>query len=114
MSKVFDETELTWQPVRPEITQGVLGKTLLADGTRVVLTRVVPGGEFQAHHDTYGHLFYVLAGRGTLRLQDQTIELYAGRVVQIAAGEMHAYANDGNQDLMLLSLNLPAQKNLAE
>ncbi len=101
---------LEWEPVRPEITRGVFGKTLLADGVKAVLTRVAPGGEFKLHRDLYGHLFYFLSGEGTVVVQDQQTIARAGVIVQVNPGEMHAYTNPGKEDLMLVSFNLPSQK----
>ncbi len=106
--KTFDISNLDWQPVRPNVTTGVFGKRLLADGVWVVLTRVAPGGKFATHRDDYGHLFYFLSGEGIVRVGDEQIVARHGVVVQIEPGEPHAYENTGSQDLVLLSLNLPA------
>jgi quercetin dioxygenase-like cupin family protein len=86
-----------------------MGRTLLADGVKVVLTRVAPGGEFKLHRDKYGHLFYFLSGEGTLRLNDQVYTAKPGLVAHVLPGEPHAYANSGNRELVLISLNLPDQ-----
>ena len=107
MSQVIQDSTLEWQPVRPEVTHGIMGRTLLADGVKVVLTRVTPGGEFRVHRDTYGHLFYFLSGEGTLRVNDQEYMAKPGLVARILPGESHAYACTGTNDLVLFSLNLP-------
>jgi quercetin dioxygenase-like cupin family protein len=107
MSQTFELSSLEWQPVRPEVAYGVLGKALLDGKVKVVLTRVVPGGRFETHRDKYAHLFYFLSGEGTVWISDQQFAARAGFTVQIDAGEDHAYANAGNEDLVLLSLNIP-------
>jgi quercetin dioxygenase-like cupin family protein len=109
MSQVIQDSTLEWQPVRPEVTHGIVGRTLLADGIKVVLTRVMPGGEFKVHRDTYGHLFYFLSGEGMLRVNDREYAAKPGLVARVLPGEPHAYACIGSQDLMLISLNLPEQ-----
>jgi mannose-6-phosphate isomerase-like protein (cupin superfamily) len=106
---VFDIGGLEWEPVRTEITNGVLGKTLMAGRTTVVLTRVVPGGRFRMHKDKYGHLFYFLRGMGKVVVEGKETEAREGIVVRIAPGESHSYENTGTEDLMLISMNLPAQ-----
>lgn len=106
MSKIFDVASLDWQPVRPDVARGVFGKTLRDGKTKVVLTRVVPGGKFARHRDEYAHLFYFLSGAGTLWVDDQQIAARAGGVAQIDVGQEHAYENVGNEDLILLSLNI--------
>jgi quercetin dioxygenase-like cupin family protein len=109
MSQVIQDSMLEWQPVRPEVTHGIMGRTLLADGVKVVLTRVTPGGEFKVHRDTYGHLFYFLSGEGILRVNEEEFAAKPGLVARVLPGEPHAYACTGNRDLVLISLNLPDQ-----
>jgi mannose-6-phosphate isomerase-like protein (cupin superfamily) len=108
MSEVVEVESLQWELVRPEITHGVFGKTLLAHGVKTVLTRVAPGGKFAQHKDHYGHLFYFLSGQGVMQIAEKQFAAQAGLVVRIAPGEPHAYENTGTEDLVLLSLNLPA------
>jgi len=107
MSTSFQLDDLAWQPVRPALTDGVFGKTLLDTGTKVVFTRVEPGGGFAAHVDTYGHLMYVLSGSGLAVSGGSEYQLVPGVVLQIAAGELHSYRNTGADHLVLIALNLP-------
>ena len=101
---------IQWEPVRPKVAHDVFGKTLMADATKVVLTRVAPSGEFKPHSDQYGHLFYFLSGEGTVSVGDTQTVARAGVIVRVSPGEMHGYANTGKEDLVLLSLNIPNQK----
>ncbi len=109
MSEIFRTEALEWQPVRPDVTQGVYGKTLLDVGMKIVLTRVAPGGSFAPHRDPYGHLFYFLAGCGIVRVGDWETEAGPGLVVRVAPGELHSYENTGADDLTLISVNVPAR-----
>ena len=106
MSRHFSVDSLEWMPVRPEITRAVFGKTLFDKTIKIVLTRVEPGGKFEAHRDDYGHLFYFLNGQGTVTIGDRRIEVLPGLVVEIARGEDHAYENTGREDLILISANI--------
>jgi quercetin dioxygenase-like cupin family protein len=111
MGETVDTASLEWQPVRPDVAQRVYGKTLLADGVKVVLTRVEPGGKFSIHRDDdYGHLFYFLCGRGVVLVGKDQFEARPGVVVQVAAGEDHAYENAGTEDLKLISINVPRRR----
>jgi tRNA-Thr(GGU) m(6)t(6)A37 methyltransferase TsaA len=101
-------TTLEWQPIRPDVAHGVHGKTILDEGVKVVLTRVVPGGAFAAHRDAYGHAFYFLSGEGLVTVGERRFAVQPGQVVRVAAGEVHAYENTGPADLLLISLNVPA------
>jgi len=101
---------LPWQPVRPALTHGVEGKTLRDGPTKVVLTRVLPGGSFKRHRDPYAHLFVCLEGRGRVSVEGQDYDVTAGTVVEVAAGEEHAYSNTGGEPLLLISMNLPVSE----
>lgn len=107
MGKSFHTTSLKWQPVRPDVAFGVYGKILLSNGVKLVLTRVAVGGRFNMHQDNYGHLFFFLSGEGSVWVKDKQFKAMGGLVVRVAIGELHAYENTGNQDLMLISVNIP-------
>ncbi len=107
MAEFLEDDSLDWQPVRPEITHGVSGKVLLASPTKAVLTRVVPGGRFVPHCDPYAHLFYILSGTGEVLAGDERRTVSPGSIIRVAAGELHGYENNGETDLLLISLNLP-------
>jgi mannose-6-phosphate isomerase-like protein (cupin superfamily) len=109
MSALFNLATLEWQPVRPEITAGVLGKAMLDGALKVVLTRVEPGGRFLPHVDKFAHLFYFLSGEGALWVGGERAEAGPGIVARIDAGVEHAYENTGQEDLVLVSLNIPSQ-----
>ncbi|MDD4876268.1 MAG: cupin domain-containing protein [Dehalococcoidales bacterium] len=110
MGEVFNTNQLEWIPIRPDIASGVFGKTLLADDIKLVLTRVIAGGRFNMHRDKYGHLFYFLSGEGLVWVEDKQLKIKPGLVVQITAGKLHAYENTGNQNLMLISVNLAVRQ----
>ncbi len=109
--KTFDVATMEWERVRPQIARDVFGKTLLAEaaGVKVVLTRLAPGGRFSEHADEYGHLFYFLSGEGIVHVDGAAQRASAGQVFQIAPGQVHAYENTGSEDLLLISMNLPAK-----
>ena len=107
MGEVFDTASLEWETVRPDVAHEVYGKTLLANGVKLVLTRVAVGGRFDMHQDNYGHLFYFLSGEGLVWVQDKRFKTLPGLVVRVTTNEPHAYENTGNQDLMLISVNIP-------
>ena len=106
MSEVFDASSLEWQPVRPDVSCGVYGKTILEDGVKFTLTRVALGGRFDIHRDYYEHLFYFLSGEGLFWVQNKQFKAMPGLVVRVTAGEPHAYENTGDQDLVFISVNL--------
>jgi mannose-6-phosphate isomerase-like protein (cupin superfamily) len=108
MEQPFDLATLPWKTVRPDVTSGVFGRALLDGKVKAVLTRVEPGGGFRDHTDGYAHLFYFLSGQGQLWVDGRQSEARPGVVARIPAGVSHAYSNTGPEDLVLLSMNLPA------
>jgi mannose-6-phosphate isomerase-like protein (cupin superfamily) len=107
MDEVFSLSNLEWKPVRPELTSGVFGKAMREGGLKAVLTRVVAGGKFRMHTDPYGHLFYFLSGEGLVWVAGEKTQARAGVVARIEPGVPHAYENTGQEDLLLVSLNIP-------
>lgn len=73
----------------------------------MTLVRVVPGGAFSTHVDTWGHLFLFLSGEGRAAVGDKTFDVKAETVVTVPAGVTHSYENTGPADLTLVSMNLP-------
>lgn len=108
MGEVLDSDMLEWQAVRPDVSRGVDGKTLLAGDVKVVLTRVAPGGKVASHKDDYAHLLYFLRGEGLVWAGENRASARAGLTVRVPPGEPHGYENTGTEDLMLIAMNVPA------
>ena len=106
MAKLVDSTNQDWQPIRPELTTGVFGKLLLDGPSKIVLTKVEPGGGFHPHRDPYSHLFHIISGRDLVTVETQELKIFAGMSLQVDAGETHAYKNSGQEQLVLISINL--------
>ena len=111
--RVYHLDMADWKPIRPEFTKGIVGKGLAPKGTKnidVTVTRVEPGGEFSLHHDPYHHVFYIFQGEGEVRLGEDVYPIGPETVVEIPAGEVHAYRNKGGAEMILLTLNIPVEK----
>ncbi len=110
-SRTYDLHDAAWRALRPELTRGVVGASLLPEGdggkVKIVVTRVAPGGEFATHVDPYDHIFYCLAGAGEGWLGEELYRLLPGRVAEVPAGLAHGYRNTGEEELLLLTVNLP-------
>lgn len=106
MAKMIDTNNQDWQPIRPELTTGIVGQLLLDGPTKVVLTRVAPGGAFHPHRDPYGHLFHILSGQTLVTVEAREFQLSAGMSLAVDAGETHGYKNSGRGQLLLISINL--------
>ncbi len=109
MSDIIDVDLLEWETVRPDVAHGVYGKTLLDTGVKLVLTRVLPGGGVTAHRDAFGHLLYFIGGSGKIGIGGEEVGIKPGLVVRVEPGEEHYYAGSADEELTLLSVNLPGK-----
>lgn len=97
--------------MRPELTQGIAGASLLAGAHLVIsltVTRVEPGGEFKAHQDSYHHLLYFFKGEGVVTIEGMDYRVTQGTVAEIPAGKTHGYVNRGSEEMLLITANLKA------
>ena len=111
--RVYHLAVSDWKPIRPELTEGIVGKGLAPNGTRnidVTVTRVQPDGGFSLHVDPYHHVLYIFQGKGEIRLGEDVYPIGPETVVEVPAGEVHAYRNKGDTEMILLTLNIPVEK----
>jgi quercetin dioxygenase-like cupin family protein len=80
-------------------------------GPNFALRRFImqPGGGIPSHTNTVEHEQYVLCGRARVGLGDRVLEVGAGDVVYIPAGQPHWYEVLGNERFEFLCVvpNLP-------
>jgi mannose-6-phosphate isomerase-like protein (cupin superfamily) len=70
---------------------------------------VPPGGATVAHHHVRAEeLYFLLAGRGRMRLGEEAREVGAGDCVVIPPGTVHRLENTGREPLVLLCCCAPA------
>ena len=75
-----------------------------------------PGGGMPLHTNTVEHGQYVLAGRATIRIGDETVEVAAGDSVHIPAQVPHSYRVEGTERFEFLCVvpNGPDQITVVE
>ena len=103
----LDARDLEWRPHRLDVAHGVYAKTFSTGEVKVSLVRVIPGGAFTPHRDTWGHIFFFLSGEGRATVGETTSSVKAESVVSVLPGVTHSYENTGSSDLTLISINLP-------
>lgn len=65
---------------------------------------IAAGGSMPLHTNAIEHEQYVLSGRATVKLGEQTLEAKAGDVLLIPAGVPHSYATLGDEAYSFLCL----------
>lgn len=110
MSGRSDSDSSEWKPVRPGVFYGLVGKTLYEGAVNVTIIRVCPRGAFATDADAWGwgQLFHFLSGVGQVLVADESLEARPDAMHRVSPGEDHSYGNTGEEDLVLVSLNLPA------
>lgn len=71
--------------------------------TQLAQARIPPGARLTPHaHRDMHEVFVVLGGHGMLHCGGTTYEVEPGTCIEIAPGEMHAFENDGAEDLLVV------------
>jgi mannose-6-phosphate isomerase-like protein (cupin superfamily) len=65
----------------------------------------VPG----VHEDNEG--FYVISGRGSIKIEEREYELIPGTAILVPAGLHHALRKTGNEDLKVFIYHFPVSEN---
>lgn len=71
--------------------------------TQLAQARVPPGARLTPHaHRDMHEVFVVLSGRGLLRCAGTAYEVGPGSCIEVAPGEVHAFENGGEEDLVVI------------
>ncbi|HME44477.1 MAG TPA: cupin domain-containing protein [Syntrophorhabdales bacterium] len=109
--RIYELNESDWEPLRKDMTTGIVASPLVPPGTPIIntmLVRVAPGGEFAAHRDPYHHIFYFLQGHGEGWVAEEAYPIKGGVVAAIPAGVVHGYRNLAEEEMVLITLNITA------
>ena len=108
-SGVYELTDLSWTPLRPDVATKIFGAPLVSgdkESYTVTLTKVEPGGEFIPHKDNYDHALYFTQGKGEGRLGDTIFAIHPGCLVKVKAGDIHSYRNNSREEMILITINI--------
>ena len=71
--------------------------------------RVAVGGSTQEHyHSRTEEIYFITAGKGRMRVEDEVREVKVGDAIAIPPGKRHKLWNTGNETLKLLCCCAPA------
>ncbi len=79
-------------------------------GVSLALAEVPPGGATIRHRLGSVEIYYILAGRGLMRVDDESAEVGRGQAVHIPAGAVQWIENLGPEPLRFLCVCQPAYR----
>lgn len=85
-------------------------RQVLATGkhTQIVVMHIPAGGEIgEETHPDNDQVLYLVAGKGSVYLDDQSSEYNEGDVVLVPAGVRHNFVADGNQPMKIITTYSP-------
>jgi mannose-6-phosphate isomerase-like protein (cupin superfamily) len=85
----------------------VVAGTSRSQGATMVLAPGESTGGPDNRHAASDQWLFVLSGRATARVDDQQVELHAGSLLLIEAGETHEIRNEGDDALTTLNVYAP-------
>ncbi len=68
---------------------------------------LAPGKEIEAHVDPYEEIYFVLEGKGRIRVGQESREVGPMDATYLPAGVPHALLNTGEEDLVILVVAAP-------
>lgn len=73
---------------------------------QMMLVKMAPGGTSPAHRHPHPQIFYVISGRGIVRLDGVEHPLEPGTAVRVLGGELHDFLNTGTEELVMLEVQI--------
>ena len=106
---VFKYDELKRDPVQMEGVDKttmsiVIGKNEGWKENVLRVFRIEPGGFTPHHQHDWEHVNYVIKGKGTLTIGDQTKEIAAGDFAFVPPNNLHQFRNPGSEPLEFICI----------
>ena len=74
----------------------------------IAKTILKPGAQVDRHfHQTSDEIYLIIAGSGTMQVDEESFQLGAGEVILISPGEKHKVLTDENEKLEFLAITFP-------
>jgi mannose-6-phosphate isomerase-like protein (cupin superfamily) len=81
---------------------------LKRDDLSVIVERVPPGqAEVKHYHNASRQFFFILDGVGTIKFDDETIQLKKNQGIEIAPHVAHQFRNDSASDVQFIVVSSP-------
>ena len=98
---VIRQSDLPWSSIAHEL----VGDDHGGIGLCVIFVDAEPGRGPGLHTHQYDEVLIIQEGRATATVGDETVEVGAGDIVLIPAGEPHAFTNTGESNLRQIDIH---------
>ena len=98
---VIRQSDLPWSSIAHEL----VGDDHGGIGLCVIFVDAEPGRGPGLHTHPYDEVLIIQEGRATATVGDETVEVGAGDIVLIPAGEPHAFTNTGESNLRQIDIH---------
>jgi quercetin dioxygenase-like cupin family protein len=115
MQRVFSVDDLPWEDLHGLAgARGFEFKALTdspyTEAYSCELIRLGLGDHSVPHIEPWSHLLYILDGTGEITINGNTVQVRAGTVCQVRAGEKHSLRNLRDGDMLVLAIYDPPRK----
>jgi quercetin dioxygenase-like cupin family protein len=100
----LDLRQITMDGVRATDKAVVIGESQGWDGYTLRVFRIAPGGFTPHHQHDWEHVNYVIKGKGTLTLEDQTVEVTEKDFAFVPPNAMHQFKNPFDEEFMFVCI----------
>jgi len=91
----------------PRVPFNLDGRRLLTGRSiEIIHLSVKPKEAVERHTNPFDVFFYILGGRGTIEIEDESIEVRPDLGIEIPRGRKRGIRNDGDEPLKLLVVKL--------
>jgi len=109
--KVMHREEIAEPLVTPsgEVIFELIGKAAGDPANHSLAQIVIPSGKSSVphYHKISQETYFILAGKGQMKVNDREFELGLGQACLIEQGEVHQILNQGEEDLIFLAVCVP-------
>jgi quercetin dioxygenase-like cupin family protein len=96
--------EVNMEGVDKTSKANVIGKPEGWDNHTMRVFRIAPGGNTPHHQHDWEHINYVMKGKGTLTIGEQTQEIKQGDFALVPPGTMHQFRNPYDEDFEFICI----------
>ena len=89
------------------IAQMILDQRTLKEIGFLAIAKLAPGKEIKSHVDPMEEIYFLLTGKGIIRVDDEKREVGPGDATWIPTGSPHSLLNTGSEDCVILVVASP-------